>query len=59
MEEQLVQEVERLKAKVEPGKLSVSREVQRVSTSPQTDQATCGAAARVGDRDVGPRKQGV
>ena len=41
VEEQLVQEVERLKAKVEAGK-ACFLEKYRVSTAPQTDQATQG-----------------
>ena len=58
VEEQLVQEVERLKAKVEAGKacfLEKYKECQRLHK--QIRQLR--AATRVGDRDVGPRKQGV
>ena len=58
VEEQLVQEVERLKAKVEAGKacfLEKYKECQRLHK--QIRQLR--AATPVGDRDVGPRKQGV
>lgn len=58
MEEQLVQEVERLKAKVEAGKacfLEKYKECQWLHK--QIRQLR--AAAQVGDRDEGPRKQRV
>lgn len=58
MEEQLVQEVERLKAKVEAGKacfLEKYKECQRLHR--QIRQLR--AAALVGDRVQGPRKRGV
>lgn len=58
VEEQLVQEVEHLKAKVEAGKacfLEKYKECQRLHK--QIRQLR--AAALVGDRDEGPRKQGV
>lgn len=42
VEEQLVQEVDLLRAKVEAGKACFLREVQRESMTPQTDQATQG-----------------
>lgn len=57
VEEQLVQEVERLKAKVEAGKacfLEKYKECQRLHK--QIRQLR--AAARVGDRDAGPRSKG-
>lgn len=58
VEEQLVQEVERLQAKVEAGKacfLEKYKECQRLHK--QIRQLR--AAALVGDRDQGPRQQGA
>lgn len=58
MEEQLVREVDRLKAEVEAGRacfLEKYKECQRLRK--QIRQLR--AAALIGDRDKGPRKQGV